>query len=254
MALGWRAETFALAVVACHIRIVLWFPAYRAAPMGVALPMAAGICSVALFFATMWAVTPTEQALPNGFNTHRVWPNAVYFHAPALEVTPVATPDNTTMPPHEVSSLSGLYGYQMLFYHRTLERFVKSEQRANVQIWSCVLGCQGTHGGTPALIHWNEGPKSNVWYVVEFVEEDANSPVLYMRSKRRAKPTMDVPFVTVADWNDEKLKAEPVPGVYFWSLWDLFSTWPGIGTVVAIAVGLVFALTRMCKATDDDDD
>merc|ERR1719378_785109 len=71
-----------------------------------------------------------------------------------------------------------------------------------------------------ALVHTTPADKKNLWYLLELRDDDANSPVIYARSKFRKAATWRSPWMTVTPGGE--IKATDLPDVYLYTAWDLF--------------------------------
>lgn len=220
--------------------------------MNACLQVSFWISVVLALIITVWMGVPTEQTLTAKF------PNVVIlrgFGDGGLE--PISF-DNNTLPPitaEEASKFNGFFQFDPLFYHKTLENFIPWEDRGKVTVFACAFGCSA-HNLTGdqvklALIHTSPDEKKHLWYLLEMRNDDANSPIIYARSKFRKFETYRSPWMTVTPGGTHKPR--DLPGVHIITCWDAFRfdtplKW-GV-TVALIAVTVVyFKFLR-----DDDDD
>ncbi|CAK9066648.1 unnamed protein product [Durusdinium trenchii] len=89
-------------------------------------------------------------------------------------------------------------------------------------VFSCTMGCSA-HNLTAkevklALVHASLDGKRYSWYLTEFRDEDANSPIIYARTKLRKSPTYRVPWLTVTPGGD--LKPKDLEEVHLITAWD----------------------------------
>mmetsp|Transcript_86281 Transcript_86281/g.192951 ORF Transcript_86281/g.192951 Transcript_86281/m.192951 type:complete len:220 (-) Transcript_86281:35-694(-) len=184
----------------------------------------AALASVGIIFVLvlMWAIVPTEQTLDAHF------PNVLYLSGFGDEAVDPISFDNSTMPTLDKSQASyfnGVYQFDPLFYHKTLDRFIPWEDREKVSIWECTFFCSPMNRSAAdarlALVHNSfEGGKKHLWYLLEMRDNDANSPIIYARSKFRKAPTYRVPWMTVTPGGE--IKPHDLKEVYLSSAWDLF--------------------------------
>merc|ERR1711879_871300 len=139
--------------------------------------------------------------------------------------------------------MGGLYQFDPLFYHKSLDRFVAWEDRGKAHVFACTFWCApiNTTAKEPrlALIHFNPAPKKNLWYLLEMRGDDANSPIIYARSKFRKAATWRVPWMTVTPGGE--VKARDLKDVYVFTAWDAFRfdtpmKWAGTAMVIAVTV------------------
>ncbi|CAL1147365.1 unnamed protein product, partial [Cladocopium goreaui] len=115
-----------------------------------------------------------------------------------------------------------LQRFEPLFYHKSFDRFVPWEQREKTMVFSCTMGCSA-HNLTAkevklALVHASLDGKRYSWYLTEFRDEDANSPIIYARTKLRKSPTYRVPWLTVTPGGD--IKPSDLEDVHLITAWD----------------------------------
>jgi len=169
----------------------------------------------------VWMVVPTEQTLDAHF------PNVIMLRGfGSEEIDPISF-DNNTVPSltmAEASQLNGLYQFDHLFYHKTFDRFIPWEERDKALIWECTLFCSPLNSSATnvrlALVHTSPDPKRNMWYLIEMRDDDANSPIIYARSKFRKSPTYRSPWVTVTPGGE--IKPRDLPDVHIFTAWDGF--------------------------------
>eukprot|EP00927_Polykrikos_kofoidii_P069557 TRINITY_DN65080_c0_g1_i1.p1 TRINITY_DN65080_c0_g1~~TRINITY_DN65080_c0_g1_i1.p1 ORF type:complete len:221 (-),score=40.00 TRINITY_DN65080_c0_g1_i1:71-733(-) len=188
----------------------------------------------------VWLVVPTEQLVAATF------PNVLIVRGFGYEGLEPISHDNSTMPPVDAataSRLNGLYQYDPMFYHKSLDRFIKWEDRRSATIFSCTMFCSplNTTGSQVmlALVHSAPEKKKNLWYMLEFRDDDANSPVLHARSKFRKVVSRGSPWMTVTPGGE--IKPRDLKDVYIVSAWDAFKfdTPLKVGVFVALFVGAV---------------
>lgn len=182
------------------------------------------IASLGIVFVmvTMWAVVPTEQTLDAHF------PNVIYLAGMGAEggLDPVSH-DNNSMPAlsaSEVAGLSGVYQFDPLFYHKSLDRLVPWENRDKTHVFECTMFCT-PHNKTGeavklALVHTSTDGKRYLWYLIEMMDGDANSPVVYARTKFRKVAGYRSPWVTVTPGGE--IKSKDLKEVYLTTAWDAF--------------------------------
>mmetsp|Transcript_62189 Transcript_62189/g.192764 ORF Transcript_62189/g.192764 Transcript_62189/m.192764 type:complete len:218 (+) Transcript_62189:125-778(+) len=168
----------------------------------------------------MWAIVPTEQSLDAHF------PNVLYLTGFGSEAIDPISFDNNTLPTLEKSDaawLSGVYQFDPLFYHKTLDRFIPWEEREKTTVWECTFLCSPMNRTSDvrlALVHTSPAEKKNLWYLLELRDGDANSPIIYARSKYRKAPTYRSPWMTVTPGGE--IKPRDLKDVYVGSAWDAF--------------------------------
>jgi len=110
------------------------------------------------------------------------------------------------------------------FYHKSFDRFIPWEERGKATIFSCTLFCSPVNKTGQnvmlALVHMSHDPKKHMWYLIEMQDEDANSPVLYARTKFRKQINYRVPWVTVTPGGE--IKPKDLPDAHIFSAWDAF--------------------------------
>merc|ERR1712217_744161 len=165
--------------------------------------------------------------------------------------------DNNSMPTldkSQVSSLNGLYQFDPLFYHKTFDRFIPWEERDKVTIWECTFFCNPANASGKdvrlALVHTSPSDKKNLWYLLEMHDGDANSPIVYARSKYRKWPTYRSPWVTVTPGG--KIKSTDLKEVHLISAWDAFRFDTPLKW--AVTATLVLGLAAYWKFRKDKDD
>jgi len=171
----------------------------------------------------MWMAVPTEQTLYAHF------PNVLILRGFGSEAIDPISFDNNSLPtltPEEASKLNGLYQFDPLFYHKSLDRFIPWEDREKASLWECTMFCSpmntsaGAENVRLALVHTSPAEKKNLWYLIEMRDGDANSPVIYARSKYRKWPTYRSPWVTVTPGGT--IKSKDLPELHLISAWDAF--------------------------------
>merc|ERR1712222_202727 len=82
--------------------------------------------------------------------------------------------DNATLPTLEssqVSRFNGFYQFDPLFYHKSFDRLIPWEDRGKATIWECTMFCSPLNktgvGMKLALVHMEQAPKKNLWYLLE---------------------------------------------------------------------------------------
>ncbi|CAE7498328.1 unnamed protein product [Symbiodinium natans] len=206
-----------------------------------------GMVGVLIF---MWLAVPTEQTLDLKF------PNVVILRGFGnADIDPISF-DNNTLPgitAAEASQFNGFYQFEPLFYHKSFDRFVPWEQREKTMVFSCTLGCSAYNTTAKevklALVHASLDGKRYSWYLTEMRDEDANSPIIYARTKLRKSPTYRVPWLTVTPGGD--LKPRDLEDVDIITAWDAlrFDT-PLKWGVTAVIVG---AIVLWCRSKEKDD-
>lgn len=180
-----------------------------------------GIAALALFIIFVWMAVPTEQTLDAHF------PNVVILRGFGGEGLEPISFDNNTLPlveAVEAAKLNGLFQFDPLFYHKTLDRFIPWEERDKAMVWSCTMFCSLLNTtdteGRLALVHTSPDPKKNLWYLLELHDGDANSPIIYARSKFRKWATYRSPWMTVTPGGD--IKPRDLKDVHLITAWDAF--------------------------------
>merc|ERR1711939_427135 len=147
------------------------------------------------------------------------FPNVVFVAGFGDEDIEPISHDNSTMPvikAAQTSRLNGLYQYHPMFYHKSMDRFIPWEERGKSMIFSCSFYCgpMNTSGKDVmlALVHMSHEPKKHLWYLLELTDEDANSPILYARSKFRKTVSYGSPWVTMTPGGD--IKSKDLKNVY----------------------------------------
>merc|ERR1719401_82575 len=125
-------------------------------------------------------IVPTEQTL------YAQFPNVVIVRGFGHEaIDPISFDNNSlaTIDSAQASGLNGVYQFDPLFYHKSLDRFVPWEDRERSTIFSCTLFCSLMNAtdrdGRLALVHTSPSEKKNLWYLLEMHDEDANSPIIF---------------------------------------------------------------------------
>lgn len=178
----------------------------------------ASLAMVALLI-FMWLAVPTEQTLDLKF------PNVVILRGlGSVDLDPISFDNNSlpVIPAAEAGQFNGFYQFEPLFYHKSFDRFVPWEQREKTMVFSCTMGCSA-HNLTAkevklALVHASLDGKRYSWYLTEFRDEDANSPIIYARTKLRKSPTYRVPWLTVTPGGD--IKPSDLEDVHLITAWD----------------------------------
>ena len=161
-------------------------------------------------------------------------------------IEPISFDNNTldTVSAEDATWLNGLYQYEPLFWHKTFDRFIPWEERNKVDgIWSCVLFCSPMNTSDKtnrlSLVHMKPDKKKHLFYLLEFRNEDVNSPIVYARSKFRKERTYRTPFVTVTAGG--QTQSRNLPDVYLTSAWAAlrFDTPLKWGVTVFLVVGTV---------------
>eukprot|EP00929_Paragymnodinium_shiwhaense_P119658 TRINITY_DN91545_c0_g1_i1.p2 TRINITY_DN91545_c0_g1~~TRINITY_DN91545_c0_g1_i1.p2 ORF type:complete len:221 (-),score=38.39 TRINITY_DN91545_c0_g1_i1:377-1039(-) len=205
---------------------------------------------IILLLMTVYLIVPTEQTVGADF------PNVVFLTGFGSEPLEPVSHDNSTMPgitAADASRFNGVYQFSPLFYHKSFDRFIPWEDRGKATIFSCAFWCgpMNTTGENVqlALIHYSADTKRHLWYLIELFDEDANSPILYARTKFRKAITYRVPWVTVTDGGNTKSK--DLPDVYITSAWCAFRFDTPLKWGVTVA--LVGATIAFFKYNQDDD-
>lgn len=185
--------------------------------------MQALLATLALVFVMvlMWMVVPTEQSLDAHF------PNVVILRGFGSEAIEPISFDNNSLPEisaEQAAQLNGLYQFDPLFYHKSLDRFIPWEDREKATVWDCTMFCKPVNKSAPevrlALVHTSPDAKKNLWYLLEMRDDDANSPIVLARSKYRKWPTYRSPWMTVTPGGD--IKPRDLKDVYLITAWDAF--------------------------------
>eukprot|EP00440_Ansanella_granifera_P001493 gb/GFBE01001608.1/.p1 GENE.gb/GFBE01001608.1/~~gb/GFBE01001608.1/.p1 ORF type:complete len:221 (+),score=49.71 gb/GFBE01001608.1/:1-663(+) len=212
----------------------------------------AGIASMAIvgMLIFMWLAVPTEQTLDLKF------PNVVFLTGMGSDgLDPISFDNNSlpSLPASEVSKFNGLYQFDALFYHKSFDRFVPWEERGKAMVFDCTMGCSA-HNTTAnevklALVHASLDGKRYCWYLLEFRDDDANSPIVYARTKFRKSPTYRVPWLTVTPGGE--IKPRDLSDVHLITAWDAlrFDTPLKLGVTAAI----IGAIVLWCKTKEKDD-
>mmetsp|Transcript_62333 Transcript_62333/g.115701 ORF Transcript_62333/g.115701 Transcript_62333/m.115701 type:complete len:221 (-) Transcript_62333:59-721(-) len=207
---------------------------------------------ITFFLVLMYLVVPTEQALLVNF------PNVVFLTGFGQEkLEPISFDNNTLdeLPPGEVRKLNGVFQFDPLYYHKTLDRFIPWEDRDKVSVWDCTLFCSPLNTTDKqnklSLVHYSPDPKKNLWYLIELRNDDVNSPIIYGRTKYRKQPTYRAPWTTVTAGGE--IKPQELPDVYIFTAWDAFrfDTPVKWGTTVALVLGVIYWYKYIFKSDDD---
>mmetsp|Transcript_134947 Transcript_134947/g.234621 ORF Transcript_134947/g.234621 Transcript_134947/m.234621 type:complete len:219 (+) Transcript_134947:228-884(+) len=201
-------------------------------------------------FVLVYMIVPTEQTLDAKF------PNVVILRGLGTEAIDPISFDNNTLPTleaSEASKLGGLFQFDPMFYHKTLDRFIPWEERHTVTAFECTLFCSPLNRSSRdvrlALIHTSPAEKKHLWYLIELRDDDVNSPIIYARSKFRKEITYRSPWMTVTPGG--QIKPRDLKDVHIVTAWDAFRfdtplKW-GV-TVTLVASTVVFFKMR---ASDD---
>merc|ERR1719350_2373 len=153
--------------------------------------------------------------------------------------------DNSTVEPvtaADASRFNGMFQYNPLFYHKTLDRFIPWEDRYKSDVWECILFCGPTASSEAqlVLVHHSLEPKKNLWYMLELRDNDVNSPIILARTKYRKAITYQVPWMTVTPGGE--VKPKDLKDVYMVTAWDAFRFDTPLKWVstLAILVGTVY--------------
>mmetsp|Transcript_18576 Transcript_18576/g.38643 ORF Transcript_18576/g.38643 Transcript_18576/m.38643 type:complete len:218 (+) Transcript_18576:24-677(+) len=193
----------------------------------------------------MWAVVPTEQSLDAHF------PNVLLLRGFGYDKVDPISFDNTTLPSletHEAANLNGVYQFDPLFYHKTLDRFIPWEDRERITMFECTMFCSPMNRTSDvrlALAHTSPDGKKHLWYLLELRDDDANSPIIYARSKFRKSQTYRCPWMTVTPGGE--IKPRDLPEVHIITAWDAFrfdTPLKWAVTVALIGVGTYFWRSR----------
>merc|ERR1712151_575254 len=96
------------------------------------------------------------------------------------------------------------------------------------------------------LLHIAPDPKKNLWYLMELRDEDANSPIIYGRTKFRKSPTYrDTSWLTVTPGGE--LKPKELKDVYMITGWDAFRFDTPVKWAVPDSKGLVPRAKSACE-------
>eukprot|EP00931_Biecheleriopsis_adriatica_P067367 TRINITY_DN4151_c0_g1_i1.p1 TRINITY_DN4151_c0_g1~~TRINITY_DN4151_c0_g1_i1.p1 ORF type:complete len:240 (+),score=58.92 TRINITY_DN4151_c0_g1_i1:59-721(+) len=220
--------------------------------MGMSGGMQACVASVAIVCVIifMWMAVPTEQTLDLKF------PNVVILRGMGNDGLDPISFDNNSLPEikaEEAANFNGIYQFDPLFYHKSFDRFIPWEERHKAMVFDCTMGCSA-HNTTAtevklALVHASLDGKRYCWYLVEFRDEDANSPIIYARTKLRKNPEYRVPWLTVTPGGD--IKPRDLLDAHIITAWDAlrFDT-PLKWGVTAAIVGMI---ALWCKTKEKDD-
>mmetsp|Transcript_93766 Transcript_93766/g.265163 ORF Transcript_93766/g.265163 Transcript_93766/m.265163 type:complete len:222 (-) Transcript_93766:69-734(-) len=170
----------------------------------------------------MWSVVPTEQTLDAHF------PNVLMLRGFGSETIDPISFDNNSLPTLEIADvarLNGVYQFDPLFYHKSLDRFIPWEDREKTSIWECTMFCGPVNKTRDAdvrlaLVHTQPAEKKNLFYLLEMRDGDANSPIIYARSKFRKSETYRSPWMTVTPGGE--VKPKDLKEVHIISAWDAF--------------------------------
>mmetsp|Transcript_70924 Transcript_70924/g.197065 ORF Transcript_70924/g.197065 Transcript_70924/m.197065 type:complete len:218 (+) Transcript_70924:100-753(+) len=208
-----------------------------------------GVLALLSLLVLVWLIVPTEQTVGADF------PNVLFLRGFGFTDLDPISHDNATLPTisaAEAAGLNGLYQFDPLFYHKSLDRFVKWEQREKTHIFSCTLGCRAMNTTANevrlALVHTAPEPKKHLWYLLEMRDDDANSPILYARSKFRKAATHRSPWVSVTPGGN--IKARDLGEVYIVTAWDAFRFDTPLKWAVTIA--LVVGTSFLCWYMKED--
>mmetsp|Transcript_71350 Transcript_71350/g.204726 ORF Transcript_71350/g.204726 Transcript_71350/m.204726 type:complete len:220 (-) Transcript_71350:118-777(-) len=208
---------------------------------------------LALFSAIifMWMVTPTEQTLA------AVFPNVIIMSGFGSEqIDPISFDNNSLpeLPAAQASRFNGIYQFDPMFYHKSLDRFIPWESRDKTHIFSCTLFCGPMNTSAKevklALVHTSPGEKRNLWYLLEFADEDANSPIVIARTKFRKEATYRVPWMTVTPGGE--IKPRDLLDVHLITGWDAFRFDTPLKWGCTVAFVALIAL--LCHSRKDKDD
>lgn len=197
-----------------------------------------GTITIAFALLTMWMMVPTEQTLTAQF------PNVVILRGFGTEGIEPISFDNNTLPAvdaTEAAQLNGLFQFNPLFYHKTMDRFIPWEERDKAMVWECTMFCNALNRtdnqARLALVHTSPDERKNLWYLLELHDEDANSPMIYARSKFRKEPTYRGPWMTVTPGGE--IKPRDLKDVHLITAWDAFrfDTPLKWGVTVALVAG-----------------
>lgn len=195
----------------------------------------------------VWLIVPTEQTLDAKF------PNVVFLTGFGAEAIEPISFDNNSLPTVDAAQaayLSGLFQYDPLFYHKSLDRFIAWEDREKAMLWSCTMFCSPVNTSARdarlALVHMSPDRKKNLWYLIEMRDDDANSPIIYARSKFRKEPTYRSPWMTVTPGGE--MKPQDLKDVYMYTAWDAFRfdtplKW-GVTATLVIGSAAIFKFGR----------
>mmetsp|Transcript_103382 Transcript_103382/g.267388 ORF Transcript_103382/g.267388 Transcript_103382/m.267388 type:complete len:220 (+) Transcript_103382:146-805(+) len=207
--------------------------------------------AIAGFLLLMWAMVPTEQTLDAKF------PNVIMLTGMGAEgtVEPISF-DNSSLPPltaAEAAGLNGIYQFDPLFYHKTLDRHVPWEDRERTHVFECMFFCAPVNKTGEqvklALVHTSPGEtKRNLWYLLEMHDGDANSPLVFARSKFRKHGTYRSPWVTVTPGGE--IKSKDLKEVHLITAWDAFRFDTPVKWGVTAALVLATVVWRW-KSKDD---
>mmetsp|Transcript_26134 Transcript_26134/g.60948 ORF Transcript_26134/g.60948 Transcript_26134/m.60948 type:complete len:220 (-) Transcript_26134:85-744(-) len=199
----------------------------------------------------MYLMVPTEQTLLANF------PNVVFltgFGSESLE--PISFDNNTldVLPPGDIK-FNGVYQFDPLYYHKTLDRFIPWEDRDKVSVWDCTMFCSPVNTTDKqnklSLVHYSMDAKKHMWYLLELRNDDVNSPIIYGRTKYRKQATYRVPWMTVTAGGENKPRE--LPDVYIFTAWDAFrfDTPMKWITAVALVLGIAYWYKYILKGDDD---
>merc|ERR1711904_427801 len=124
-----------------------------------------------------------------------------------------------------------------------------------ITIFSCTLLCGPVNTTAPevrlALLHFSPEEKKHLWYLLEMRDGDANSPIIYARSKYRKSITYRSPWVTVTAGGEAKPR--DLKAVHIITGWDAFRfdtplKW-GVTASIVVATVVYF---KFIREYDDD--
>lgn len=202
------------------------------------------------FGVLMWMVVPIEQTLGSTF------PNVLVVSGLGKDLIEPVSFDNISLgalTESEAIGLNGFYQFDFRFYHKTMDRFIPWEDRHKAIVWSCTLFCRPINAtqrrDQAVLIHYSPDPKKHLWYLTELREDDANSPIIFARSKYRKQHTYRSPWLTVTPGGE--VKPRDLPDVHLLSAWDMFRFDTPLKWGVTVTLVLLAGLWYMCRRDDD---
>ena len=195
-----------------------------------------GLAILGAFLTLIWGIVPIETKFESTYL------NVYYLHGMSGKA-PVLTYDNMTMPDVEDASIfNGAYSYTPQFYHKSFERFFDEwEERYNMIIWKCTYLCYPSHPNGTLVLAMDDRPSQGTWRLLEFIEDDNNSPVQHARTKRTGKKKLGG-YKHRTSWVEmsDNTKPADIPGAGLYSAWDIIITIPFAITVVII-IGSIWA-------------